>query len=173
MCVTESLPYLVRNNMKLAHIFDDRTTLNSWFLYEPVSMDRRWAAGGRVRLSSRRAARRARRLRRLGWAPKLTSASFPPLMPAPTARDLRGPVSLFVPRPAGCPSKLADSGGRGMPESDLRCLGYAECMRLPISSPRGGGAKMTEATQTTFSRDFFGKEISIIIISPVLSVVVE
>ena len=38
-----------------------------------------------------------------------------------------------------------------------RCL---KIRALPISSPRGGRAKMTEATQTTFFRDFFGKEMS-------------
>ena len=33
-------------------------------------------------------------------------------------------------------------------------------VNLPISSRRGGRAKMTEATQTTFFGDFFGKEMS-------------
>ena len=36
----------------------------------------------------------------------------------------------------------------------------AQRNKLPISSPRGRRAKMTEATQTTFFRDFFGKEMS-------------
>ena len=31
---------------------------------------------------------------------------------------------------------------------------------LPIRLRRGGRAKMTEATQTTFFSDFFGKEMS-------------